>query len=183
MIRHLVLAALAAAAGVLAGAGPAAADLAPPPPFVTRPFPDAGVPDGARNALDALARAMRTNDEALARQVVDLRGWDANLVGGSGNPLASFFRQGVRKRWVPVPSWKDAAWIDAPAGQPRTALMVPAAIVQTEDGRESDAVHVLIVKVLDQWRVLGAGEDAAQVRALGERFVAAQDLAPPVPSK
>lgn len=162
--RILTLAAAGAALSApLVLASAASADVPPPD---KRPSKPADLtPRGVVDAVSALDKAMRDGDEKLARQQVDPRGWDANLVGGSGTTMASFFAQGARKGWYPRIAPGSA--VDPANGK---TFIVSLELPERKSGRVTDLVHALFVMVDGQWKLLAAGENASEVAQLAERI-------------
>jgi hypothetical protein len=151
------------------------ADVRPPP---LRPPADR-TPAEARQWLVASAEAMKDKDMEHGARLCDPRGWAENLVGPSGTRLESLFSQGARKGWHLVGRFEDTRWL--PAGR---GVILKAVVEDDDSGRELDALHLLLVRVTDaggavRWLALGAGEKVEQVRALADRYLADQPLAPP----
>lgn len=121
----------------------------------------------------AMEKAIRGGDEKLFKAQWMAEGYDANLVGGSGNTGASMFKQGSRKKWFPRPDVSKATVLADGA-----AVIVPAEIFSWEKSKSVDRVDVLLVKTAAGYMVLGAGEKRAQIEALAERWQKKQPLAP-----
>lgn len=153
---------------------PARADLRPPPIEFQRPK----TPAAATFWLMASVNVMKSNDPALADKLCDPRGYHDNLVGGSGNPLASLFAQGGRKGWH-LTDIGTAKLL--PGGK---GAIVHASVRDNTSNASLDEVWLLLIKTTDadgaaRWLALGAGEELAQVDALATRFVRGLPLAPP----
>lgn len=156
-------------------ATPALADLRPPPLRVV----EDKTPPEARVWMLASVTAMKKADVELAAKLCDARGYDTNLVGGSGNPLSSLFAQGAKKGWHLVANFDQTKKVAGDRG-----VILRTSVRSNDDNDILDEVYVLLVKVTDdkgatQWLALGAGEKLDQVQALATRFVEGKPLAPP----
>lgn len=168
-MKHIIVSAVVFALVPIGGI--AIADIAPP--RIHPVAPPRVIPDALKDTFKRLEVAFRDKDVDLARREIDPRGWDKNLVGGSGAELSSLVAQGIRKGWYLRPNWKTYRTVGP-------AVIVSADVVQIEDARVSDKVDVVLVEGTEaHWRLLGAGEDAAQVELLAERVRRKQPLEPP----
>ena len=151
--------------------GTAHADLAPPRIEPSHRPTDA-VPRAVKVAMTALTKAIEKSDEAAFKQHCDDRGYETNLVGGSGGTVKGIFEQGARKRWGLVRHGVPTRVTDE-------AIIVPMDVKAFEGGKVLDQLFVLFIENDDGWRVLGVGENLAEVRALGQRVTDGAPLAPP----
>jgi hypothetical protein len=163
-------------AGVVAHApvDGARADIRPPPLNPSKPK----VPAEAKAWFSSAREAMKAQDIERAAELCDPRGFSDNLVGGSGNDLASLFAQGGRKGWHLEPSYGLAKRLPGDK-----ALIVMARIRANADDSVLDTVHLLLVLAAvdggeERWLALGAGEERPEVQALAERYLAKAPLAP-----
>ncbi len=161
---------------LLAGvATPALADLPPRPLRVV----EDKTPPEARMWMLASVNAMKKADVELAAKLCDPRGYDTNLVGGSGNPLSSLFAQGAKKGWHLVANFDQTRKVGGDRG------VILRTTVRSNDKNEIlDEVYVLLIKTTDaegatRWVALGSGEKLDQVDALATRFIEGKPLAPP----
>lgn len=162
---------LACAKSALLVFGAAHADIAPP--RIEPYHPPDTVPGAVKVVMTDLTKALEKSDEAAFKAHCDERGWETNLVGGSGGTVKSIFDQGARKRWGLV---RHGAGEAMAGGR---VVIVPMDVKAFEGGKVLDQMFVLFVKADIGWRVLGAGEKLDQVRALGHRVAEGAALAPP----
>ncbi len=150
--------------------GTAHADIAPP--RIVPTTPPGSIPGPVKSALTALTKAIEASDEAAFKRHCDDRGYEVNLVGGSGGTVKGIFEQGSRKRWGLVRHGAATHVSDE-------AFIVPVDVKAFAGGKVLDQLFVLFIETDDGWRVLGAGENLADVRALCQRFDDGAPLAPP----
>lgn len=151
------------------------ADISPRPPIRVEPV----LPEGLERWFELAERAMKDKDRDDAEALCDPRGYDTNLIGGSGTTLASLFEQGGRKGWHLELLPFD---VDTLAG--KRALIVGAEVRDNDDGDKLDGLHILLIRSSARgagpgWRALGAGERKAEVEALAERYLGGKALPPP----
>ena len=127
-------------------------------------------PDAAQKALaapfEAMEKAIRDTDEAAFKSRWHARGFEKNLVGGSGLAGKEVFEQGSRKKWFLKPGLAQARALGDGA-----AVIVPCEIWAWEKGRAVDKVDLLLVKANEAYVVLGGGEKRAEVEALASRWL------------
>ncbi len=116
--------------------------------------------------FDAMEKAIRAGDEAAFRAAWHRAGYSENLVGGSGLPGQSVFKQGTRKRWYPKPDLEAAAKLGDGA-----AAIVPCKIWSWVNEEAKDAVDFLVVKHGGAWVLLGGGENRKEVEALAAKWL------------
>jgi hypothetical protein len=150
---------------VLAVAAPTAA--------FAKPDPKAAV----RALFGAMEQGFRKGDEAAFKKTWVPAGYEENLVGGSGIPGKSVFRQGSRKSWFLKPDLDKLRTLDAKKG----VFVVYCSVWSWTKERAVDAVHALLVTTKGTLQMLGGGEREAEVLALGERYLKGQPL--PAPKK
>lgn len=165
-MKHLIVSALVLA--LVPVAGPAAADIAPPRIHIEKPKPSRALQD----TFVRFEKALREKDEAAAKAEIDSRGWDDNLVGGSGTALSSLVSQGMRKGWYLRAKWGSFRKFG-------TAVVVAADIVQIAGGEVSDEAFFVLVEDAGRWRFLGGGESWDEARGLADRVRLKRPLAPP----
>lgn len=155
------------------GAPPARADVVPDRSYNNR------TPPLLRVVIERFSAALRSGDTGEARAQCDPRGWDKNLVGGSGSELASFVAESIRKRHYP--RVKPGAW-----RRVGKAVIMTAEIFQADDGIARDRVEFVLVEVPGEyghWLIIGAGTDTGQIQALAERVRDDEPLAPPAKTR
>ena len=128
-----------------------------------------------RALFGAMEQAFRKADEAAFKKTWHPAGYEENLVGGSGIPGKSVFRQGSRKGWFLKPDLDKLRTLDASKG----VHVVYCPVWSWKQERAVDAVHALLVTTKGALQMLGGGEHEAEVLALGERYLKDQPLAPP----
>jgi hypothetical protein len=144
--------------------------VAAPSAVSSKPDPKAAV----RALFGAMEQAFRRGDEAAFKKTWVPAGYEENLVGGSGIPGKSVFRQGSRKSWYLKPDLDKLRTLDARKG----VHVVYCAVWSWKQEKAVDAVHALLV-TKGSLQMLGGGEREAEVLALGERFLKGQPLPPP----
>ncbi|MEO8705474.1 MAG: hypothetical protein ABI867_35915 [Kofleriaceae bacterium] len=120
----------------------------------------------------AMEKALRASDEPgfKARWYPD--GYTKNLIGGSGISGASVYAQGSRKSWYLKP---DLAKLTVLAGG--AVAIVGCDIWSWDKERAVDHVDAVIVKIGNEYVMLGGGEKRAEVDALAKRWIAKKPLA------
>ncbi len=137
----------------------------------------ASQPDTAsmKRMYKKMKAAMGKKEEAAFKAQWHPRAYATNLVGGSGLPGKSVYRQGTRKGWYLKPQMAKLRGLPMRRGGP---WIVPTLIWSDKKGKAVDMVYVLIV-YKKKWMILGGGERLAEVEALGKRWVDKKPLAPP----
>lgn len=143
------------------------------PPAASASDPDTA---GMQRAFDAMERALKAGEEAPFKAQWDPRGYDENLVGGSGLAGRAVFRQGTRKRWYLKPELAKLRSVPRHHGAP---WIVPCEVWSRPKQRAVDAIFTLVIWNNKSWQILGGGERLEEVEALGQRYVAKKPLAPP----
>jgi hypothetical protein len=128
---------------------------------------------GMKRLFASLEKGLREAREPLFKSGWLPESYATNLVGGSGLPGSSVYRQGTRKKWYLKPD------LDALQTTGRGApFIVPCDIWAWEKGKAVDKVHAALI-YKKGWIILGAGEKLAQVQALAKRWQEKKPLAPP----
>lgn len=127
--------------------------------------------DQVKQIFDRMEAALGNSDEPSFQDVWHSEGYANNLVGDSGMDGSRVFSQGSRKGWFLKPDFTKMEKQDS-------VYIVPCDIWSREKSKSVDFVYTLVVKQNDEWRVLGAGEDQAEVSALADRFLAGASLNP-----
>jgi hypothetical protein len=129
---------------------------------------------GMERLFQRLEKAIRDAQEPPFKQGWHPDGYAKNLVGGSGLPGASVFRQGSRKQWYLRPDLK--ALRTTGRGAP---YLVPCDIWSWKQNRRVDHVWAALIWHGKAWVILGAGEKLEEVEALARRYQEKKPLAPP----
>ncbi|MCO4743375.1 MAG: thrombospondin type 3 repeat-containing protein [Proteobacteria bacterium] len=132
----------------------------------TDPCPDQAGPRGCPADTDAalvpfskLARAVARTSPEEAQNAFTAAGWAENLVGSSGLRGSGIYAQASRSKWSLVPT-------ALPLMIGTDVALVPCSVELIADGRALGTVTAVIVQVESGWRILGVGENEAQVKAL-----------------
>lgn len=129
---------------------------------------------GMARLFASLEKGIREAQEALFKQGWHPDGYAKNLVGGSGLPGASVYRQGTRKQWYLKADLK--ALKTTGRGAP---YLVPCDIWSWAKDKAVDHVWAALIWQGKAWVILGAGEKLAEVEALARRFQEKKPLDPP----
>jgi hypothetical protein len=129
---------------------------------------------GMARLFQRLESAIRDAREAEFKKGWHPEGYAKNLVGGSGLPGQSVFKQGSRKQWYLKPDLK--ALKTTGRGAP---YLVSCEIWSWKQSKAVDHVWAALIWYGKAWVILGAGEKLAQVEALARRYQEKKPLAPP----
>lgn len=110
-----------------------------------------------------MKRAILQKNEKLFAKQWSLLGYNMNLVGGSGIPGKSVYKQATRKGWYMKPDFKKMIKVS------NKAWIVTCNIWSWKRKKAVDQVHALVVQPKNKWLLLGAGEKLKEVRSLSKR--------------
>lgn len=127
----------------------------------------------ALTPFEIMDKALAARDVPAWKSAWHPEGWAENLVGPSGLAGSSAARQVKADGWRMVPTAAPISIEDS-----EHVWVVPVGIV-APDGRTLDALFTVVEQHEQGARVVGAGENPEQVKALALRLVHGQPLAPP----
>lgn len=112
--------------------------------------------------LTRLDAALEARDAERVRGLFLDAGWKENLFGPSGLPGVDFAAQGIAKGWALKATELSLEEIGE-------RQIVWCKVVDRATGNDLDAVWVVLAPIDGGWKVLAAGEDEEEARALASK--------------
>ncbi len=140
--------------------------------------PDKTTIRGIKRAFARMTVGVRQENELQFKSGWLPLGYEKTLVGGrAGLAGRGFYRQGKSRRWLLRPKLDKIRTI---AGKQGSAYLMPCLIWSPMRRKAVATVYALVIynKKWRRWQMLGGGGRRADVRALGERYVAGEPLIP-----
>ena len=117
----------------------------------------------ARGIFSNMETALKNKDESLFKKQWLPKGYEKNLVGGSGLSGAEIYQEGSAEGWYLKPDLSKTTTIDE-------SSIVFCDVWSTEREKSLDQVYMLLVKTDGAFKVVGGGEDLGEVKVLSEKY-------------